>query len=110
MAYDKALYNKHKEAHIRASKKYYYKNREHVAIQRASLRYNISYQEASQLFELRKKGCEVCQSHARLGIDHDHKTGRIRGVLCNRCNLALGYVDDNLVLLNSLKAYLCRNR
>lgn len=39
-------------------------------------------------------------------VDHDHRTGRIRGLLCFRCNRALGCVDDNPEVLEGLISYL----
>jgi hypothetical protein len=39
-------------------------------------------------------------------VDHDHKTGRFRGILCNRCNVALGMVRDNPTVLLALVQYL----
>ncbi len=39
-------------------------------------------------------------------IDHDHKTGEIRGVLCGGCNVALGSARDDPELLRNLAAYL----
>jgi hypothetical protein len=39
-------------------------------------------------------------------VDHNHKTGRFRGILCNRCNVALGMVRDNPTVLLSLVQYL----
>lgn len=41
-----------------------------------------------------------------LSIDHCHKTGRVRGLLCHKCNIALGCVDDNPQALRRLAAYL----
>lgn len=40
--------------------------------------------------------CEVCGTCEDLCIDHDHDTGRVRGVLCRKCNTALGMLGDNL--------------
>ncbi len=48
-------------------------------------------------------------SGANLGkliVDHDHETGKIRELLCNRCNVVLGKVDDNAELLLRMVAYL----
>ncbi len=41
-----------------------------------------------------------------LSVDHDHKTGKIRGLLCNRCNRVLGMVKDDLNILTEMKSYL----
>lgn len=39
-------------------------------------------------------------------IDHDHKSGVVRGVLCNRCNLGLGYFQDDPQCLINAAVYL----
>ncbi len=57
--------------------------------------------------------CRAPQHHSRraLGLsgwcaDHDHKTKKFRGVLCNNCNLALGYAKDSPEILMALIKYL----
>lgn len=57
--------------------------------------------------------CAACGRTGRRGrgisdmqIDHDHRTGEIRGVLCGGCNVALGSVRDNPATLRALAAYL----
>lgn len=42
-------------------------------------------------------------------VDHDHKTGKVRGLLCRRCNDFLGKVKDNRDILRRLEEYLKRN-
>lgn len=64
--------------------------------------------------------CAICQKEEYLKtkagdirplcVDHDHKTGKVRDLLCNRCNAALGHVDDNVELLAKMISYLERHR
>lgn len=46
----------------------------------------------------------------RLSVDHDHTTGSIRGLLCTRCNTAVGLMQDEPELLRKAIEYLERNK
>ena len=55
--------------------------------------------------------CEICLTFEQdlkhsLCFDHDHKTGKFRGWICKPCNFALGFVKDNIQVLDSMKEYL----
>lgn len=55
--------------------------------------------------------CKICSSpptdrYKRLVIDHCHETGAIRGLLCNRCNLALGHLGDTREAVQKVLEYL----
>jgi len=51
--------------------------------------------------------CMICSDHeSKLVIDHCHKTGNIRGRLCNNCNSALGLLKDDPFFLKKAAAYL----
>ena len=59
--------------------------------------------------------CAICrrpgeQSYKGLHIDHDHESGRVRGLLCHRCNMALGLLGDSVTVLAEAIAYLDRAR
>lgn len=59
--------------------------------------------------------CLICSRPERykgrdnLCVDHDHKTGKVRGLLCSSCNKALGLLEDNVEWLRKAEDYLARN-
>lgn len=50
--------------------------------------------------------CNACGSTERLCVDHNHDTSEVRGLLCNECNLTLGYMHDDISRLEALINYL----
>jgi hypothetical protein len=70
--------------------------------------YGISLLEYQKLFKKQNGKCAICskRSDKTLHVDHDHKTGRIRGLLCFRCNYGLGYFKDNLKQFKQIVKYL----
>lgn len=54
------------------------------------------------------KACQVCGSDKKICVDHDHETGKIRGFLCDACNVALGKAEDSPDRLRKLADYLER--
>jgi hypothetical protein len=54
--------------------------------------------------------CAICRTRKPVHIDHDHKTGLVRGVLCFSCNRGLGKFGDDRVLLRSAVDYLTEVR
>ena len=86
-------------------------NRDKVRESRYKWRYGISRSDKNQLLESQGNKCATCSRTTPGGIghwhtDHDHKTGKVRGILCNRCNLVLGNVEDSEELLMNLCSYL----
>ena len=67
------------------------------------------------MFERQQGCCKVCGIHQTelkkpLFVDHCHITGKVRGLLYNKCNMALGFVNDDILILNSLIEYLKINK
>ena len=62
--------------------------------------------EALKHLKLTNKECAICDSAEPLVVDHDHKTGAIRGMLCFRCNCGLGHFRDDPSLLEMAANYL----
>lgn len=73
-------------------------------------RYGIHPREWEILFDLQGKRCAICRtdSHGSRGwnTDHDHKTGKVRGILCWECNNGLGKFKDAPDTLRSAADYL----
>ena len=76
--------------------------------------YSLTPEQVKNIFTSQGYRCGACGSTScgrRTGhwcIDHDHKTGRVRGILCNGCNMALGHAKDNPATLRLLADYLER--
>lgn len=75
-------------------------------------KYGLTCEEVQHLRERCNYACEVCglqESQCPRGIlfvDHCHKTGTVRGMLCQKCNTLLGQCDDNIETLKAAITYL----
>ena len=73
--------------------------------------YGLSKEEWMDMFNAQGGCCALCGTHQKefknaLHTDHCHETGRIRGLLCIRCNSALGTLGDNKESLKKVMDYL----
>ncbi len=72
--------------------------------------YKLTLDEFNNLIEQQDGQCPICElpldDNALFGVDHCHETGRIRGILHNKCNAMLGCADDNIKMLNNGIKYL----
>lgn len=78
-------------------------------------KFGITLEQYDRMFEEQGGVCVICGKEEtstfqgiirRLAVDHDHKTGKIRGLLCANCNLTLGYAKDDIIILSRMIAYL----
>lgn len=85
-------------------------NRETVLL----VRYGITLETYRALEQSQNHCCKICGKHKTdnrygiLDVDHDHKTGEIRGLLCNNCNRGLGSFKDSQTNLLKAIQYLKR--
>lgn len=77
------------------------------------LYYGISLEEYNKLLEKQNGKCaicnltpEVCNKGRYLCVDHNHQTGKVRGLLCNTCNRAIGLLKDNTEVLRRAAEYI----
>lgn len=74
--------------------------------------YGLTPLQYDDLFKKQNYQCAICgetKFNYRMAVDHDHKTGKIRGILCHFCNRALGLMKDDINLLNKSIKYLKQN-
>lgn len=72
---------------------------------------NFEVKDYNRIFQIQGGRCKGCNRHQSefkksLIADHDHKTGRFRGLLCFQCNFILGNAKDNTEILIALTDYL----
>ena len=83
------------------------KYRQHWYMQKM---YGLSARAYMDLIEAQEGRCAICKCElnfdGRTHIDHDHTTGKIRGILCGTCNQGLGCFRDNVELIQTAISYL----
>src|SRR5579859_221353 len=84
----------------------YYRAKAHDLV--VSKVFGIPRGEYARMLEAQSGRCAVCHraewsmfgaNVKKLAVDHDHKTGKVRELLCNRCNTVIGRAEDNILLL-----------
>jgi hypothetical protein len=74
--------------------------------------YGLTEADYKTILDFQGGGCAICKTECPGGklkyfcVDHDHATGKIRGLLCNACNVAIGLLKDSIVLCDNAAAYL----
>lgn len=123
LAQQKKHYHENFESVAAYSRNYYINNRERLLerirmyrsgrhgkmMMRANhlkRKYNLSLEEYRAMVKKLKGRCPSCKRKIKLYVDHDHKTGKVRGLLCRKCNLSIGYIGDDLKVLKRLVKYL----
>lgn len=80
-------------------------------------KYVVSQSQYELLLSVQEHKCAICKEPEReidkqrgeplhLSVDHNHKTGRIRGLLCRRCNIGIGRLREDYVILQNAIDYL----
>lgn len=69
-------------------------------------RYGITGADYDALLAKQNNKCAICDEETKLFIDHDHASGKVRGLLCLHCNSLLGFAKDSPYRLERASAYL----
>lgn len=83
------------------------------ALRRRLLSHGLELAQFEAMVENTQGRCEICGraptgAKRELSIDHDHQTGRVRGLLCDSCNMAIGLLSDDPDRAIQVAAYLRR--
>lgn len=71
--------------------------------------YGITLEDKKRLEDQQRGACAICLAKdSRLLVDHCHESGVVRGLLCNRCNVGLGFVESGF--LDNAISYLTKER
>jgi len=115
-------YQANKEKLNAKSREYYHDNKEKVKVYQdkyneknkdriIAKRYGLTKEEYKQMFVDRNHQCDMCgmeENGKKLSVDHNHITGEVRGLLCQRCNTGIGTLrtDETLDILKEAICYL----
>ena len=71
--------------------------------------YGITLEQYDQMFDQQNGVCAICggtnSDGKRLSVDHNHTTNKVRKLLCQRCNVGLGFIEDGIFMAKA-KLYL----
>jgi len=93
----------------------YYKNsssyRNYSRDRRLRAQYGITDEDYDRMLLQQGGGCAICgvtpkRGERRFPVDHNHQTGRVRGILCRDCNLGIGRLKDDPELTEKATRYL----
>ena len=105
----------HKEQYRNYSRQWYQRNKKKVAAIRRKhkieIKYGITLEEYDRMYNQQDGKCAICHTHQkklirRLSVDHNHLDNKIRGLLCDKCNVGIGFFDDNTKLLQKAINYI----
>lgn len=85
-------------------------DKEWETVQKRLYRHNITIDQLHSMYESQDFLCAICHEEKKLDIDHNHTTGKFRGLLCNQCNQSLGLMKDNPERLRLAAEYLEKNK
>lgn len=98
-----------KKQSIRAKRVGRYKKKIANRVYTLRRKYNITIADYDALVIIQDNKCAMCGKRYKkkyYHIDHDHRTGKVRGLLCQHCNLSLGQFGDSIIVLQRAIDYL----
>lgn len=107
--FSKTTYSNRKSKKLKENKLWRQTNKHKYKEYKLKHRYGITLEIYEQM-KLQQNGlCKICNRNKELVVDHCHKTGKVRGLLCGKCNKGLGHFFDNKNYLKQAINYLGEN-
>lgn len=109
LAYNRAYHKSHRESNNLRRKEWNLRNPESEWESQLRKNYGIGVVEYRAMLVQQGCRCKICRRlpfKRRLDVDHDHATGKVRGLLCNNCNSGIGKFQDSVTLLQLASEYL----
>ena len=103
-------YKENIKAYVKRAKEYKKTDQGKIADKRWRLkkRYGMSVDAWDSMYQEQNGLCKICKASPVQHTDHCHTTGKIRGLLCHKCNAGLGMFNDDPELFTKAIAYLAR--
>lgn len=118
--YDENIdYVRKKSKEYQEYRKDYYNSPErkkHYQLKRLQREFGLSPESYEQMLLIQDNKCAICEEDEKstrnknLSVDHCHETNQIRGLLCSRCNRAIGLLQDDEIILQKAIDYLKKHR
>lgn len=109
-AAERRSYLKHRERRLKKKREWHAVNRDKNRAEHLRRKFGLTLAEFNAMRDSQGGKCAGCATTMLPGwdtnVDHCHTTGLIRGLLCRKCNLAIGMVADSPETLETLAAYL----
>lgn len=110
----KRHYARYREIRSLQKREYRKENKDAVKCSKLRQSFGITLKEYNKILEEQNGLCAICErkcvSGKKLAVDHCHKTGKIRGLLCNACNLGIGKLGDSEESLLKALNYLRKSK
>lgn len=125
--YARIYYQNNKEKCDKQKRKYWEKNKEQINLdvkqrykekyrwREIKNKYGITKEDWENIYREQNGECFICgrteKELKRIGryglvVDHDHITGKVRGLLCDSCNRILGLINDDIYIIDKMRQYL----
>ena len=115
--YAKDYYINNLEKERERGRKYYKENPDVARNNALKRKYNITLEDYNILLQEQNNCCKICKKEEialdnnrnnikPLAVDHCHNTGKVRSLLCSKCNIAIGLVNEDIDLLTIMIEYI----